>query len=92
MMGLTCTFHWGFHLIKTKDATYFIKKRKINPDILLMQMGQEYQVRISLFLMQKSNLNYNWAPDLHESKLYVSLLTACSFILIGTALTWNGLG
>lgn len=52
-----------------------------------MQTDQKYRVRISLFLMQTSNLNYNWAPELHESKLYVSLLTAFSFILIGIALT-----
>lgn len=57
-----------------------------------MQTDQKYQVRISSFLMQKSNLNYNWAPELNESKLHVNLLTAVSFILIGIALTWNGLG
>lgn len=57
-----------------------------------MQTDQKYRVRISSFLMQKSNLNYNWTPELNESKLHVNLLTAVSFILIGIALTWNGLG
>lgn len=42
--------------------------------------------------MQKSKFNYSWVPELHESKLYASLLTAFSFILIGITLTWSDLG